>query len=135
MFNATATTEIYTYGHTLSLHVALPILFGARVAPGSGHEFRRIDDPQIRCPQFAFQPFGRHQGVHVLLLSRPGWTFFASLRRPSCCGSFQGIVSLCPRPRFFKRRTRLCPSRCCAATEKADVAAKDRKSTRMNSSH
>src|SRR3546814_8607074 len=61
MFNATATTEIYTYGHTLSLHVALPILFGARVAPGSGHEFRRIDDPQIRCPQFAFQPFGRSE--------------------------------------------------------------------------
>src|SRR3546814_17254038 len=24
-FNATATTEIYTYGHTLSLHDALPI--------------------------------------------------------------------------------------------------------------
>src|SRR3546814_965892 len=25
LFNETATTEIYTYGHTLSLHVALPI--------------------------------------------------------------------------------------------------------------
>src|SRR3546814_4694843 len=27
-FNDTATTEIYTYGHTLSLHDALPILLG-----------------------------------------------------------------------------------------------------------
>src|SRR3546814_20827436 len=27
-FNDTATTEIYTYGHTLSLHDALPIWFG-----------------------------------------------------------------------------------------------------------
>src|SRR3546814_4542625 len=38
-----------------------------------------MDDPQIRCPQFAFQPFRRHQGVHVLLLSRPGRTLFPSL--------------------------------------------------------
>src|SRR3546814_18216817 len=29
-FNDTATTEIYTYCHTLSLHVALPILIGGR---------------------------------------------------------------------------------------------------------
>src|SRR3546814_11616789 len=28
-FNAPATTEIYTYGHTLSLHAALPIYPGA----------------------------------------------------------------------------------------------------------
>src|SRR3546814_19040193 len=31
-FNATATTEIYTYGHTLSLHDALPISNAVRVA-------------------------------------------------------------------------------------------------------
>src|SRR3546814_10681789 len=33
-FNDTATTEIYTYGHTLSLHVALPISVTARPKPG-----------------------------------------------------------------------------------------------------
>src|SRR3546814_18404928 len=31
-FNDTATTEIYTYGHTLSLHDALPILVPLRHA-------------------------------------------------------------------------------------------------------
>src|SRR3546814_9922964 len=31
-FNDTATTEIYTYWHTLSLHDALPILFRAALA-------------------------------------------------------------------------------------------------------
>src|SRR3546814_16889438 len=31
-FNYTATTEIYTYGHTLSLHDALPISAGAAMA-------------------------------------------------------------------------------------------------------
>src|SRR3546814_5431106 len=30
-FNDTATTEIYTYGHTLSLHDALPICTGGMV--------------------------------------------------------------------------------------------------------
>src|SRR3546814_6201445 len=34
-FNDTATTEIYTYGHTLSLHDALPICSAAPTAPGS----------------------------------------------------------------------------------------------------
>src|SRR3546814_17306842 len=32
-FNYTATTEIYTYGHTLSLHDALPICFQAFAPP------------------------------------------------------------------------------------------------------
>ena len=33
------------------------LIFGARVAIRL-EEFRRIDDPQVRCPQFAFQPVG-----------------------------------------------------------------------------
>src|SRR3546814_19432253 len=37
------------------------------------------------------------------------------------CGTFQGIASLCPHRRFFKRGTKLCPTRCCAATEKGVV--------------
>src|SRR3546814_6691617 len=35
-FNDTATTEIYTYGHTLSLHDALPICIGRQRAVRAG---------------------------------------------------------------------------------------------------
>src|SRR3546814_15186195 len=35
-FNDAATTEIYTYGHTLSLHDALPICGGAGAEQGNG---------------------------------------------------------------------------------------------------
>src|SRR3546814_3116523 len=35
-FNDTATAEIYTYGHTLSLHDALPIFLG--IEGGTGHQ-------------------------------------------------------------------------------------------------
>src|SRR3546814_328609 len=37
-FNNPATTEIYTYGHTLALHDALPILGEHRRSPGIGGE-------------------------------------------------------------------------------------------------
>src|SRR3546814_10638097 len=40
VFNDTATTEIYTYGHTLSLHDALPISVAAL-----GREIRRVLEP------------------------------------------------------------------------------------------
>src|SRR3546814_11480519 len=50
-FNDTATTEIYTYGHTLSLHDALPISDGERTLAVSGARvdegMRRID---VLCP-------------------------------------------------------------------------------------
>src|SRR3546814_3270684 len=42
-FNETATTEIYTYGHTLSLHVALPIW------PAIGRETARDAVPRRRA--------------------------------------------------------------------------------------
>src|SRR3546814_17080397 len=35
VFNDTATTEIYTYLHTLSLHDALPISRSATISPGA----------------------------------------------------------------------------------------------------
>src|SRR3546814_13362163 len=38
-FNATATTEIYTYCHTLSLHDALPNL---RILQGAGERIRPV---------------------------------------------------------------------------------------------
>src|SRR3546814_6114298 len=40
-FNDTATTEIYTYGHTRSLHDALPICPGVRKSSTSSAAWRR----------------------------------------------------------------------------------------------
>src|SRR3546814_9329954 len=51
LFNDTATTEIYTYGHTLSLHDALPIYGGAherRVAVAVDDVDGPIDEPLAR---------------------------------------------------------------------------------------
>src|SRR3546814_13097000 len=49
-FNDTATTEIYTYGHTLSLHDALPIW--PRVSTGSASEDIGIPlDPNGPSPE------------------------------------------------------------------------------------
>src|SRR3546814_14748620 len=66
-FNDTATTEIYTYGHTLSLHDALPI-YRARAPQGAPRAagataavierdvplralavFAHPDDPEVSC--------------------------------------------------------------------------------------
>src|SRR3546814_17334008 len=50
--NETETTEIYTYGHTLSLHEVLPIFAGGRSADADGghrHRFRdRIGQSLVR---------------------------------------------------------------------------------------
>src|SRR3546814_11612697 len=51
-FNDTATTEIYTYVHTLSLHDALPILVGLPEA--AVRESRDRVCAAIRCAQFEF---------------------------------------------------------------------------------
>src|SRR3546814_19971440 len=53
-FNDTATTEIYTYLHTLSLHDALPISgpgAGAAARAGrAGDRFRQPDPQPVRIP-------------------------------------------------------------------------------------
>src|SRR3546814_2122022 len=59
-FNDTATTEIYTYGHTLSLHDALPILH--LVAEGLGDGIV-LGHASIRCPALLE---GDHVGVELL---------------------------------------------------------------------
>src|SRR3546814_13625780 len=49
-FNDTATTDIYTYGHPLSLHDALPISF-LRMACGARPGLRRrLRDPPLPLP-------------------------------------------------------------------------------------
>src|SRR3546814_6692740 len=46
--NETATTEIYTYGHTLSLHDALPILISLELRVGG----RAVDAQRARRSPF-----------------------------------------------------------------------------------
>src|SRR3546814_20250079 len=67
-FNDTATTEIYTYGHTLSLHDALPIL-GERAGAASAitPELRalavsRYTPKTMVHPPAALAPDGRFVG-------------------------------------------------------------------------
>src|SRR3546814_550483 len=60
VFNVTATTEIYTYGHTLSLHDALPICW--RVA---WRTRRRARPPEA----FADQASGYPQPIHMIISS------------------------------------------------------------------
>src|SRR3546814_16783681 len=43
-FKDTATTEIYTYCHTLSLHDALPISFPGRVADGHAERAEMLEE-------------------------------------------------------------------------------------------
>src|SRR3546814_20459082 len=65
-FNDTATTEIYTYGHTLSLHDALPISGSEatrRKASGEAGSrcivvLQSIPSGQVRPPQHAFASAG-----------------------------------------------------------------------------
>src|SRR3546814_12896197 len=66
-FNDTATTEIYTYLHTLSLHAALPIFLRldrhARFITRAGDETKTRADRAHRGARRA----GRPPAVHVIL--------------------------------------------------------------------
>src|SRR3546814_4671127 len=86
-FNDTATTEIYTYGHTLSLHDALPICAGRRARRRAGR-VRRYGwtwppaggaGPACRDPRCAVRaPRPRR---------RAGSAVPARSRRPACARS------------------------------------------------
>src|SRR3546814_3515759 len=60
LFNATATTEIYTYGHTLSLHDALPILRSQLRVPARPRSAALAGGRGLR------HPAGRHDRSPVL---------------------------------------------------------------------
>src|SRR3546814_5295311 len=49
-FNDTATTEIYTYGHTLSLHDVLPILSGDSSGDIGRRDHRGVGAARARAP-------------------------------------------------------------------------------------
>src|SRR3546814_18556257 len=57
-FNDTATTEIYTYGHTLSLHYALPILALVREQLGAIEAERRARRAEAARQAAGEQPSG-----------------------------------------------------------------------------
>src|SRR3546814_9610054 len=70
-FHDTAATEIYTYGHTLSLHDALPILLGARVL-GNAHELAALEaivHPAVGKAQKRF--LARHRARDLVVLDIP----------------------------------------------------------------
>src|SRR3546814_7213190 len=88
-FNDTATTEIYTYGHTLSLHDALPIFAAhgrASTASAwmrrSGRALSRPTTARFRRSVQAAQRRNRHPdsdvlGVFPLRFSFASFAFFA----------------------------------------------------------
>src|SRR3546814_19242777 len=90
VFNDTATTEIYTYGHTLSLHDALPIW-----ARGAGAQ---------RLPAAGSRPAGAGGGRRDPAVGHDQYQ-----RLPAPAGAGRGPAQA--------------------------VAGRDRKSTRLNSSH
>src|SRR3546814_7061430 len=127
VFNETATTEIYTYGHTLSLHDSLPISVRAMVG-GTDYvasNYNRATQA-VRQPGSAWKLFvymaALEAGYKVddQLVDEPvtiqGW----SPRNSS--GRFAGPMSV---------RTAFAYSVNTIAAE----LGRDRKSTRLNSSH
>src|SRR3546814_4256321 len=96
-FNDTATTEIYTYGHTLSLHDALPILWQAQAVVRArsswlrpfcvrlGEMARRIVRRREVMPDFRRDPaavVGAHAIMDILIV--PGRALvLAQVLRPA----------------------------------------------------
>src|SRR3546814_6718796 len=64
LFNDTATTEIYTYGHTLSLHDALPISV-ERGESGIGDIIAAIGEPAARRIDIGCIDIGRRARIAV----------------------------------------------------------------------
>src|SRR3546814_10992909 len=68
-FNDTATTESYTYGHTLSLHDALPICEDAKLTPEKRAELlakrQEIDRLYPETDRATFDDFMAHM-LHAL---------------------------------------------------------------------
>src|SRR3546814_14361003 len=113
-FNVSATTEIYTYGHTLSLHDALPIC--CIFADGA---FLWSDLPQIihldRHDRINLE-IGAHEGLnegitvpYFHLGSRMGSCTFAGTTKPEQAHRFIGRSE---ERRVGKECVRTCRSRC-----------------------
>src|SRR3546814_21193017 len=95
-FNDTATTEVYTYGHTLSLHDALPI----SGIVGAGEE---------AVPREPFQTVGEDVGGDTFLGSIQQLAEMAAVAEhhvaendeaPAIAEHFQGKIDRTSRPHF-----------------------------------
>src|SRR3546814_14060634 len=93
-FNDTATTEIYTYGHALSLHDALPICVDQE-----GGRVQRFREGYSAMPPL--EEFGRQYAADpaaALERARQHAWVMASELRASCVDlSFAPLVALCGR--------------------------------------
>src|SRR3546814_13765854 len=80
-FKGTGTTEIYTYGHTLSLHDALPIYEGVHLGePFTGLEHRKAGEGGERdAAKHRRRP---HRGGG-LMTGRPSWDEVTAARTQS----------------------------------------------------
>src|SRR3546814_4534958 len=94
-FNDTATTEIYTYGHTLSLHDALPICASRRCAAPEARLSQplpqRLAHTHISARGGSFSPHAKLSPRHLL----PGGN---ALAVPTMLAEGAGIVGLQSRP-------------------------------------
>src|SRR3546814_20019819 len=116
-FNDTATTEIYTYGHTLSLHDALPIFAPADAAPRSAERLRQWLDA---C----------HHGEMLWMEERAG-------QRGSPQGLWPDVRSVVMLGMSYAPGRD--PLALADARDRGRISVyaqgRDRKSTRLNSSH
>src|SRR3546814_12543957 len=78
-FNDTATTEIYTYGHTLSLHDALPISQGRNES--TDREPRPLRDTELIATRTT--PCSRHGSYAETCPSHPHASHVESIDRKS----------------------------------------------------
>src|SRR3546814_10791973 len=83
-FNATATTEIHTYGHTLSLHDALPICPDFAI----WWDEQNVLDPEGGERRFFHPKDGplAYEQVNFLPAAAPGFRVVLLLPRPVCAG-------------------------------------------------
>src|SRR3546814_271443 len=111
-FNDTATTEIYTYSHTLSLHDALPILGVTRTT---------MPAPALLCaPEAIHAPSFTWNGYHCDQTRSPHVRRSTQLRRARCqsaihpplprrgrrgCGKFFRHPQRCRNTRWMPHRS------------------------------
>src|SRR3546814_7043597 len=120
-FNDTATTEIYTYVHTLYLHDALPILLiGLNLETRIANQAADYVDRDGEVQQSGAEDVA-----------------YAAMRPPARSANrpFTDISELKRLPAVDGRVYAALAPYVCAAQTRPSTAGRDRKSTRLNCSH